>query len=374
VPARRAAPADRLEIFVLAALPASGSAQVLAAWGSARVVAPFERRGGEAGPRWRRIISAHERILSVLDGRAPERGLPGEAELRGLGRDLFEALLPGDVRRLYDAARARGGHRPLDVVFTSMLDWVADKPWELAFDPSRREFLATSSVNLVRNAFTPVPAEAPARGRRGRLRVLVVAPRPRGTARLDAGGETASLRRALGALARSGRAGVELLPRPTAGALQRRLAAGDVDVLHFAGHGDFDETRREGSLLLEDERGRPRPLGADALRQVVCGRGLRLVFLNACESGRGGRVEWTRGVAPALVAHGLPAAVANQYAVEDAAAVLFAGELYAGLAAGRSIGDAAREARVAVGRDHGTGPLGWAVPVVFARDPREPLR
>jgi hypothetical protein len=42
--------------------------------------------------------------------------------------------------------------------------------------------------------------------------------------------------------------------------------------------------------------------------------------------------------------------------------------------AGRALGDAAREARVAVGRDLGTGSLDWAVPVVFARDPREPLR
>ena len=49
-------------------------------------------------------------------------------------------------------------------------------------------------------------------------------------------------------------------------------------------------------------------------------------------------------------------------------------ELYAQLAAGSTLGDAAREARVAVGRDLGTGALGWAVPVVFARDPREPLR
>ena len=40
----------------------------------------------------------------------------------------------------------------------------------------------------------------------------------------------------------------------------------------------------------------------------------------------------------------------------------------------RALGDAAREARVAVARDTGTAALGWAVPVVFARDPREPLR
>jgi len=277
------------------------------------------------------------------------------------------------VRRLYDTARALQKGRPLDVVFTSMIDWVADKPWELAFDPSRREFLATSSVNVVRNAFTAVPADAPPRGR-GRLRILVVVSQPRGTPLLDTKTETTDLRTAFRPLAAAGKAEVEVLTKATAGRLQRRLAKGGVDVFHFAGHGEFDEKEREGSLLLEDEHGRPRPLGSEALRQVLCGRGLRLVFLNACETGRGGRVEWNRGVAPALVAAGLPAVVANQYPVIDAAATAFARELYSQLAAGRALGDASREARVAVSRDLGPGALDWAVPVVFARDPREPLR
>jgi hypothetical protein len=367
------AAAEVLELFVLAPGPASDGALVLAAFRNARVLAPFPRRGGEAGARWQRIIRAHERTLGVLEGRSRAREIPSGAALRDLGRDLFEALLPGDVRRLYDAARAAQAGRPLHVSFTSMIDWVADKPWELAFDPARREFLALSSASVVRNVFTAVPADAPPR-RRGRLRILVVAPRPEGETPLDARGETRDLRSAFGALARSGRATVELLPRATAGRLQRRLAEGGVDVLHFVGHGAFDAAAGEGSILLEDERGRARPLAAEALRSLAAGRGLRLVVLNACESGRGGRADWTRGVAPALVAAGLSAVVANQYPVLDAAAVAFSRELYAQLARGRSVGDAAREARVAVSREHGPATLDWAVPIVFARDPRETLR
>ena len=197
MPTRRAVPGDVLELFVIApgALrsPSTDAAQVLAAFRNARVVAPFPTRGGEAGARWQRIIRAHEKTLAVLEGRARDGAAPSGRELRELGRDLFEALLPGDVRRLYDTARALGKGRPLDVAFTSMLDWVADKPWELAFDPSRREYLATSSVNLVRNAFTAVPADAPGRGR-GRLRILAVVSQPRGAAPLDAKTETSDLR------------------------------------------------------------------------------------------------------------------------------------------------------------------------------------
>jgi hypothetical protein len=126
-------------------------------------------------------------------------------------------------------------------------------------------------------------------------------------------------------------------------------------------------------LFLEDGRGRPKPMTAAAFRQVVGRRGLALVFLNACESGRGGRVDFNRGVAPALVAAGVPAVVANQYAVLDESATLFARELYASLARGVALGDAAREARVALGPTAGTEALDWAVPVVFARDPRARL-
>ena len=365
-------PGDLFELFVLAPDPAAETAAILASYRSARVLERFPRRGGENGARWRRIIGVHERTLAELAGRGRGRGLPAGRELRAFGRDLFETLLPGDVRRLYDVARSQRKTGALDLVFTSMLDWVADKPWELAFDPSRREFLASASVNFVRNAYTAVPADPPAR-RRGRLRVLVAVSRPRGTEPLDARTETNDLRKAFRPLVDAGRAEIEVV-KPTPAALQRRLAAGGVDVLHLVGHGHFDEAEREGFVVLEDERGGSRPLGAEALRLLLCQRGLSLVFLNACETGRGGRVDWNRGTAPALVAAGVPAVVANQYAVLDSAATVFARELYSQLASGRPLGDAAREARIGLARELGASRIDWAVPVVFARDPREPLR
>lgn len=366
-------PGELFELFVLSPDASQEQAAILASWRNARVLAPFPRRGEQAGERWRRIIRLHERTLAVLDGRARGRALPQGRELRAFGRDLFETLLPGDVRRLYDEARGRRRSAALDVVFTSMLDWVADKPWELAFDPQRGEFPATASVNFVRNAYTAVPADSRAR-RRGRLQLLLVISRPRGHAPLDARAEATQLKQAFQPLVAAGRASLEILTRPTPQALQRRLAAGGVDVLHFIGHGRYDAAEREGSLVLEDERGEASRLGAEALRQVVCHRGLSLVFLNACETARGGRSDWTRGAAPALVAAGVPAVVANQYAVLDHAATLFARELYDQLAARRALGDAAREARIAVARELGASRIDWAVPVVFARDPREPLR
>jgi CHAT domain-containing protein len=73
-----------------------------------------------------------------------------------------------------------------------------------------------------------------------------------------------------------------------------------------------------------------------------------LVFLNACETGRGGRAEFNKGVAQSLVAHGLPAVVANQYSVLDSSATSFAQHFYWSLAQSNSLGESAREARIAV--------------------------
>ena len=73
------------------------------------------------------------------------------------------------------------------------------------------------------------------------------------------------------------------------------------------------------------------------------------------------------------MATGVPAVVANQFSVLDAAALVFARELYRSLALGRALGDAAREARLAVRCDAACGPVDWAVPVVYARDPASAL-
>jgi hypothetical protein len=338
--------------------------RLVASWAGARVVEPFATRGGAAGERMRRIIALHERVLGALDGRNT-RPLPGQAELAEFGAVLFETLFPGEVRRLWDAARA-SSRRPVEIVFTSALDWIADKPWELSWDLARRRFLSDDAF-FVRNVFGMIPPEAPPAGR-GPLRVLVAVAQPRDATPLAARQEGASIRAAFGPLVRSGHATIDVLAAATPAGLHARLAAGRADVLHFIGHGAWDERAGTGALLLVDGRGHGTWIETDRLRRLLCGRGLRLVVLNACETGRGGRTDFLRGVAPALLAGGIPAVVANQYKVLDASAAAFARHLYGALARGHSLGAAAREARLAVSVARASEPMDWAVPVLYARD------
>ena len=358
--ARRNLVSSRFDLLLVDGAPP----RLVASWAGARVVEPFETRGGAAGERMRKIIALHERVLRALDGRGAGP-LPKAAELHAYGAVLFETLFPGEVRRLWDAARG-ASHRPLELAFTSALDWIADKPWELAWDPSRRRFLSDDAV-LVRNVFGAIPPEAPA-PRQGPLRVLVAVAQPRDATPVSARLETAAVRAAFAPLVRSGHAALDVLPAATPSGLHRKLASSRFDVLHFVGHGAWDEKERSGALLLVDGRGRGTWIEADRLRRLLCGRGLRLVVLNACETGRGGRNDFLRGVAPALLAGGIPAVVANQYKVLDTSATAFARHLMWALARGHALGEAAREARVAVSVARGAEPMDWAVPVLYARD------
>jgi len=320
------------------------------------------------------VGAVYDRICKYLDGDTNVESLPKGKELLDFGSALFDLLFPGDVRRLYDAARAAQGSRRLQVVFTSAVDELAVLPWEFAFDRTRRVFLATEEVNFVRNVWTAFPADQ-IEPRHGRLRILVVVAQPLNLARLSAQEETDAIMEGFRYLRDSGLAEVEVLLDATPATLHTRLlsAPSPFDVLHFIGHGEFDTDSNLGRLAFEDRAGGISPLESVKVHQVVCRRDLRLVFLNACETGRGASLDFTRGVAPDLIANGIPAVVANQFSVLDASATLFARHFYWSLAEGRAIGDAAREARVAVNYSIPGENIDWAVPVLFARNPGDSL-
>ena len=346
-------------------------ATVLASYGGARVKAPLRLRASEEGQTtlWGHIIAMQERLRAYTNR---ERGqLPPDDEMKVFGTQLFETLFQGNVRRLYDEARSRQRAR-LDFVLTSMISWISEKPWEFAFDAGRDTFLATEETHFVRNVLTSVPAD-PIVCATGPLRILVAAAQPVGFGRLSVDQEVTVIRRGFQTLVDEGLITIDVMPRATPAALHQALIPGRFQVVHFIGHGVYDERKGgkegQGYLIFENERGGEYRLGERELREIFCKRGLSMVFLNACESGRGGRAEFNKGVAQSLVAHGLPALVANQYSVLDSSATGFAQSFYRSLARGFSVGQSAREARIAVNYSMNGEPIDWAVPVLYARHP-----
>lgn len=354
---------------------ASGSnpkfAQVFATYGGARVTSVMRLRAdrGEERTRFGQIIRVHERIKAYTN--REQGSLPNDDEMIDFGGQLFDTLFQGDVRRLYDEARTRQRNR-LDLVLTSMIPWIAEKPWEFAYDHGRQSFLATEEIHFIRNVLTNVPADPIARAT-GPLRILVVSAQPVGFGRLSIEQELSVIQRGFQPLVEAGLAEIDSLARATPSMIHRYLTTGRYQVVHFIGHGTYNEERREGCLIFVNEQGGEYPLGERSVREIFRGRGLSLVFLNSCESGRGGRADFNKGVAQSLVAHGLPALVANQYSVLDSSATSFAQHFYWSLAQGISLGQSAREARIAVNYLLHGEPIDWAVPVLYARDPNATL-
>ena len=240
---------------------------------------------------------------------------------------------------------------------------LADLPWELLYDRGDDWFLALSDrTPVVRYVQLPVQPRAvhvtlP-------LRVLVIRSEPCDYPRLDLEAEWAQVAAALGELTDAGALAFTELAAPTLGELRRALLRDTFHVLHFMGHGGFDQ-QRGGVLLFTDRAGRGLPVTAGDLGVLLHDHtSMRLAVLNACEAGRTDPADPFAGVADTLVRRGIPAVIAMQFEVSDDAAIEFAPALYGALAAGRPVDAAVAEARKAI---YTISPLEWATPVLYLR-------
>ena len=139
-------------------------------------------------------------------------------------------------------------------------------------------------------------------------------------------------------------------------------------MLHFVGHGGYDEDAQDGALALEGASGRTWLVTGRDLGMMLQGhRSLRLVVLNACEGARSARDDPLGGVAQALVRQGIPAVIAMQFEISDPAALVFSQSFYQAIADGLPVDMAMVEARRAMFAEG--NEVEWATPVLYMRSP-----
>ena len=242
---------------------------------------------------------------------------------------------------------------------------LADLPWEFLYDANQNRFLTTSSETPVVR-FLDLPQRiAPLRVALP-LRVLVVISSPRNLKRLDTEGEWERLQESLGDLLRGGQIVLERLPSATLDALRLRARGAPFHVFHFIGHGGFDEAAQDGVLQFEDETGMSYTVRGEMLgMQLHDHRSLRLAVLNACEGARSSRQDPFSGVAQSLLQQRVPAVIAMQFEISDAAAKVFAQEFYRAVAEGNPVDAAVSECRKALFKEEFGQE--WATPVLYMR-------
>ena len=285
-----------------------------------------------------------------------------------LGSDLFEALIKDEVGTVYHSARGAAAERDRGLRITLRLSGSPELmrlPWEFLY--KRPRFIAQSIWTPVVRALDVDSAMHPQKLRLP-LRILAMVSSPSGYPELDAAAERRNLERALSGLRAAGLVEVTWLDRATLGELGRRIAEPDeIHVLHYIGHGAYDEATESGVLVLETPQGRAHDVSGEEIGAMLQDEtSLRLVVLNACEGARSSHIDPFSGVATSLVHFDIPAVIGMQFEITDDAAIAFSESLYTGLARGMPIDAALAPARRAiigamVATEFGT-------PVLFLRD------
>jgi CHASE2 domain-containing sensor protein len=115
------------------------------------------------------------------------------------------------------------------------------------------------------------------------------------------------------------------------------LAKRAFDVLHFIGHADFDGAT--ATLRFNDSGGRRQDLDHKAFAKLIRNEmSLKLVVLNSCKGAALSSSVAFVGMAPSLVAAGVPAVVAMQFPIRDDEALCFVKSFYGALFAGEDRG------------------------------------
>jgi hypothetical protein len=149
-------------------------------------------------------------------------------------------------------------------------------------------------------------------------------------------------------------------------ALRGSGGTGGYHVLHYVGHGYFDQALGQASLYLEDDGGSTHPVLDDALVGMLARLRVRprLVFLAACQSATRSTRDAFAGLGPKLVQVGVPAVVAMQASIFMETARKFSAAFYAQLVDHGLVDLAVNEARSTLLT---AGQPDAAVPVLFMR-------
>jgi tetratricopeptide (TPR) repeat protein len=285
---------------------------------------------------------------------------------RQFGMQLFQMIFGDKADQLYRdslrSAQSQGNNLPvrLDIKPASL----ARLPWEFLFDPQE----ATEAGYLCFGPETPVIRFFDKEPRKPTfdppLRLLLVSANPEEAPTLNLQREYGVITQAIEPLMRQDKAQVAYLFGATIDSLSERIRNFRPHIVHFMGHGNVDR------LMLEDGA----DLSSASLTINLRGdRSLRLVVLNACKAGgvvqKVSGAEARLGVARSLAQAGIPAIVAMQFSICDAAAIIFAQRFYELLAEERPVDEALTWARIAMQNKLSYGSLEWATPVLYMQTP-----
>ncbi len=289
--------------------------------------------------------------------------------VKKFGEKLFDAVLNKDIRAIYksslDQATAKGDGLRLRIHLHEAVE-LYHLPWEYLYQSVTNQFVGLDrQTPIVR--YLDMPRAIPPLKINPPLRILIIISSPTELVYLDVENEKRKIQRALKSLKNRNLVEISWLEVATVTELRKVLRRTEYHVLHFIGHGDFDAIAGQGWLAFEDENESVDRVSAEQVGAMLNNHpSLRLIALNSCLGARSSSINPFAGTATTLMQHGVPAIVAMQFKISDAAAIKFAEEFYSAIADGLPVDAAVTEARVAVFSNEDQ-TIEWGTPVLFMR-------
>lgn len=330
-----------------------------------RLAWPFQKESDQ-----RLLMGLELAILRSRDSRSGPLLSPEERTLQEFGELVFRKVFceSGSVAAAYTGSLALlHGREDEGLRINLRVDppEISSLPWEYVFDGrlSKNYLCLRHQSPVVRRLGTVAGAgEIPVRPKVRILAMLVNLP---GKWSLpDAENERRVLTELFDKLGMS----VELCwtLRATHDSLFEHLQQGPWDIFHFIGHGGVDEAadidnvlHSEGHVIMDDGRGGADKVPANRLASLLEGARVKLAVFNCCDGARG-----SASVGAALVAAGVPMAIAMQFAISDVSAARFSQAFYNSLSRGETVERALTVARVFVRLK---SDAEWAIPVLFTQ-------
>jgi tetratricopeptide (TPR) repeat protein len=283
-----------------------------------------------------------------------------EGLLPKLGKRLYESVFGSrQADRIVQKWLSTEGEHQISVM--SEIPQVLSLPWELLHSEQGYMVMRTQEpVSILRSlpqsesTTSSMPFEPP-------LRVLLVTARPEKTGFIDPRGIARELLDEVQGQIETGAIELEFLRPPTLKALRQRLRdrKRQVHVVHFDGHGTFDEKMdgrdehllsgsRRGKLAFEDDKGQLELVEAEDLAQVLQNSRVKLAVLTACQSAMSSADDAFSSVAARLIQGGIDAVVAMSASLLEASATLYVEAFYRAIAEGIPAPLAQEQARQAL--------------------------
>jgi hypothetical protein len=343
-----------------------------------------------------RLSALEERTINIFNRWLANGKIENREELVVLGTSLYNILFDNTIskefKEEYDKVIKEQPSPVLRVVLEFKPDArdLAKMPWEYIYYPDNPDgegrgfFIATDSqLILARHVPLKVGVGDQKPGPKP-LRVLIVASKPENRA----GGEPLGIVKSdeiiqtIKALKKLHPDAIEIkeMPdpdnpdqtQPSKRRLSETVQQFQPHVLHFIGHGEYEDDRGHLLLVKDDDPKTASRIDDEAFADCFRNKEPRLIFLHACEGARTDSYAAFRGVALQLAYSRVPAVVAMQYEIANSMATRFANKFYESLGKGKPIDVAVQDGRLELGmftdEEQNFSNRAFGSPVVFLQN------